>query len=226
MGRVDALSGTVENARTLVGDQFESRPGDIAYGLGSVWVLLTDVARQSAVVRIDPVSQRVVAEIPDTGRNARAISVGAGAVWILSDDGVIRIDPGTNAVSGRPIRVGEDARDLAAAPEGVWVVRASDDTVLRIDPSLSEVVGSPIRVGHAPSAVAVDSSGVWVANTDDGTVSRIDPETRSVVGPAIPSAPARPRLRSRTAPCGRRATTQPLPGSTPDSEAHLGGSSC
>jgi serine/threonine-protein kinase len=186
VGRVDARTGALAERRTLVRGAFDIPPADIAYGFGSAWVLLADGIGQSAVVRIDPETQDVVAEVPSTGRSARALAAGAGAVWVLSDDGVVRIEPGSSAASTNPIRVGEDARDLAADATSVWVTVAGNDTVVRIDPALNEVVGVPIRVGHAPSAIAVADSGVWVTNTDDGTVTRIDPATRSVVGPPIP----------------------------------------
>ncbi len=92
-------------------------PAGIAAGAGGVWVtsLLDD-----KVVRIDPVSNRVLATIP-VGRGASAIAVGLGSVWVADSlaDAVSRIDPRTGAVTTIP--VGAAPTDIAIGAGRAWI---------------------------------------------------------------------------------------------------------
>jgi YVTN family beta-propeller protein len=74
------------------------------------------------VVRIEPVSKRIVAVIP-VGRGAGGVAFGAGAVWVTGfvDETVSRIDPRTNRVVAT-IRVGGSPRDVAVGAGSVWTV--------------------------------------------------------------------------------------------------------
>ena len=58
--------------------------------------------------RIDPKTNKLVATIGGVGSNPTAIAVGAGNVWVGSqDDGTVsRVDPKTNAVRGASVKTG------------------------------------------------------------------------------------------------------------------------
>jgi DNA-binding beta-propeller fold protein YncE len=90
--------------------------GDIATGLGSVWVTNDE---SGAVVRIDP-QQEAVLRTYDVGGQPFGVAVGAGAVWVASDTGAVaRIDPLTDDVG--TIAIGGAPRNVAFAPGGVWI---------------------------------------------------------------------------------------------------------
>jgi tRNA A-37 threonylcarbamoyl transferase component Bud32/streptogramin lyase len=98
-------------------------PAAVAAGGGGVW--LVDKAGD-ALVRIDPVKQRVVARIP-VGRGPRAVAVGADSVWVAegADGTVSRVNPARNAVVGT-FDVGSAPVDIAVGIGAVWVVRRTE----------------------------------------------------------------------------------------------------
>jgi virginiamycin B lyase len=74
-----------------------------AFGFGSLWL-----ARRGGTLRVDPVTLRVVAEIP---ARSVVVTIGAGYVWAFDAGNpgrrptIRRIDPRTNRLSGRPIKL-------------------------------------------------------------------------------------------------------------------------
>jgi YVTN family beta-propeller protein len=146
---------------------------------------------EDAVLRIDPVMDRVVATIP-VGRRPLGVAVGEGAVWVVNHDNstLSRVDPETNRVVA-DIRLGSRAWEVAVDAHGVWVTHEARDPlsannfVSRVDPQSNRVIVK-IPVPHDPEGVAVGFGSVWVASREDDAVSRIDPETNHVVGQSIP----------------------------------------
>jgi YVTN family beta-propeller protein len=110
-----------------------------------------------------------------------ALTVGAGAVWAMSDIGptLMRIDPARNAVVAR-IKVPSPPESTAAGDGAVWLTYPSSDAVSRIDPATNKVTAT-IHVGPQPAGLALAPGAVWVANSGGPSVSRIDPATDRVV---------------------------------------------
>lgn len=152
------------HARTLTLGASHSVDG-LAAGAGAIWVAS---GADDRVLRLDPVSGRVLAQIPlaaaPQGRVASpyGITVGDGAVWVTDAlaDTVSRIDPALNAVTAT-IRVGRRPTRLAAGEGAVWVLNAGDGTVTRIDPR-SDAVSATIHVGGDATGIAAGLGGVWV----------------------------------------------------------------
>jgi virginiamycin B lyase len=101
----------------------------IALGGGGVW-LAEPLAEQ--VVRIDPANRRVVARIRAAG--ATNLSVGQGAVWVVSSRGLLRIDPGDDRVVAA-VPAAELRLTLLVTTGGGAVWAAGWNTVARIDPA-------------------------------------------------------------------------------------------
>jgi virginiamycin B lyase len=101
----------------------------IALGAGGVW-LAEPFAEQ--VVRIDPTSRRVVARI--TAGAATNLSVGQGAVWVVSSRGLLRIDPGDQRVV-TAVPAAELRLTLLVTTGGGAVWAAGWNSVARIDPA-------------------------------------------------------------------------------------------
>jgi YVTN family beta-propeller protein len=153
---------------------------------GTLW--LASVL-DSAVVRIDPKTQRQLASI-SVPRAAR-LAVGGGAVWVLSHGDaatsgtVAKIDPFTNHVVAT-IEVGLQPIAIAFGDDSVWVVDASSQRLQRIDPQSNTVVAQ-VGVGFLPTGVAAGSGSVWVISHSAPGVSgpalaRIDPSSNTVSG--------------------------------------------
>jgi virginiamycin B lyase len=102
----------------------------IAVGAGGVW--LAEPFTEE-VVRVDPESRRVVANIPAGA--ATTLAVAGDAVWVVSSLGLLRIDPARNQVVATASDPGLRRSLLIATGAGaVWT--AALNSVNRIDPDL------------------------------------------------------------------------------------------
>lgn len=173
--------------------------GDLAVGESSVWVL-SRLAADAAVLRIDPSTTEVEATIP-VGLNPSNVVVAEGAVWVtvttttptLRPSGeVVRIDPATNEVVARiPVSDGWP-RDVVVGEGSVWAYGHSGyspehgweaSSLWRIDPLTNELAATVLDQtgflgdgGYLPDNVAVGDGWVWAAS-DRGKGLRIDPTT-------------------------------------------------
>jgi YVTN family beta-propeller protein len=155
--------------------------GAITAGEGAVWAV-SDAT--STLMRIDPVTNRVVKEIKiDSVGDAVA---GHGAVWLShpDEDTVSRIDARTTKVSAT-IHVGWRPAGVAISPDAVWVANAYVPSVSRIDPATNRVVAT-IKVGPALVCCAdhmgliAAAGSVWVAVPMGNRIVRIDQATNEV----------------------------------------------
>jgi virginiamycin B lyase len=145
---------------------------------GVVWRNLA--VDQAPVAPLQPLPRHAQARIPVVGGPA-AVAVGAGVVWVVSQDGgtVSRIDPASNRVvatiGGVPTsRVRGTRRSSPQITAGVGVVWVGNDTTTaRIDPASNRVTAT-WPVGPETGGLLVSQGAVWVSQ-DDGTVLRVDP---------------------------------------------------
>jgi DNA-binding beta-propeller fold protein YncE len=168
--------------------------------------------------RLDPRTGEEVAAVPLEGFiGTPEVAVGAGSVWVSSDDissgpapkrgpgdVVLRVDPETNRVVDRiPV---DSPSGLAFGHGSVWATSAGHGTVSRIDPQTGRVVAE-IKVGRGAVDIATDerSGAVWVAglhlqtygadfhpeDSKDNKLSRVDPATNRVVAeiPIVADSP-------------------------------------
>jgi hypothetical protein len=140
----------------------------VATGEGGVWVsnlsgdAPDDNAFENSVSRIDPVTNRVIANVPVP--DAQRIEVGAGSVWTTTPGNgtpgdptiVSRIDPSTDRVVARiPVRAAGPV-DMAFGEEALW---------------LSDLFGRLYRIDPADQSVRRIGVGEFhVQTVGDGTV--------------------------------------------------------
>jgi DNA-binding SARP family transcriptional activator/DNA-binding beta-propeller fold protein YncE len=164
------------------------------------------VGQGGAIVAIDPVTDRVVADLP-IGRSPSDVAAGGGSIWVLdaNDQTVSQINPRNRSVV-QTFGAGAAPSRLGFGDGSVWVgssagLPARDKvdegfslgTVIRIDPQTStlprEVIKLPTRpvedgflIANPSGAgdLAVGPGAVWAINTD-ASVSHIDPRTGRVV---------------------------------------------
>ena len=161
ISRIDASHSSVVTTALPLGRSADG----IAVGAGALWIASGSDDR---VLRLDPATGRVTAEIPIAAApGARVASpygivVAYGAVWVTdaSSNTVSRIDPHLNAVTAT-IRVGARPTRIAVGEHGVWVVNAGDETVTRIDPQRRTVVAT-IAVSGQVTGVAAGLHGIWI----------------------------------------------------------------
>jgi YVTN family beta-propeller protein len=163
----------------------------LAFGAGSLWIRKTGT---SEVLRVDPVTNRVIARIPVGFSYDTGIAVRGGDVWVTNgEEGTVsRISAAINAVVAT-IRVGRYPLGIAATDDAVWVANHHSGTVSRIDPWRNQVAStvpiSPPSQFSGPLAAVFADGNVWVADATLGEVIRIDPRRNrtnhvSETGPA------------------------------------------
>jgi DNA-binding SARP family transcriptional activator len=135
--------------------ELDATPQAVTGGEGAVWA----TTASNRLVKIDPVTNDVLEEVPTAGRPLD-VTVAGDAVWFVSwrDDTVVRYDFSRSAT---PIRVGDRPVALAAGFGSVWVVCSGDATVWRIDIQTNEVVG-PWNLQASPEDIAAGAGFVWV----------------------------------------------------------------
>ena len=161
--RVDLRSGVPSATAFEVGGMFVPLEfSDVAFGLGSAWMLNRAA---NAVTEIDPATN--VAAVPraiTVGRSPNAIAIGQGSLWVANrqDDTVTRVRLGEGRVpTATTIAVGDGPVDVAVGEGAVWVANNLDGTVSRIDPTTNSTVKT-IDVGGRPARIAAGAGSVWV----------------------------------------------------------------
>jgi len=183
--RLDRASGEVER-RVRVGGS----PSEVVAAGGVVWVAVSDGEKSGRVVRIDPRTARVVAEIKTPGAvESVAVDGASGDVWAVapdqtgdsenSEDGrLLRIDPTSNRVSQR-LAVPGGVSDAVARDGVVWVIDPDGD-LLKIDPSGRRIEGVTPLKSPGPYEMALGEDTVWIAGVND--LTRVDADTGHAAG--------------------------------------------
>ncbi len=119
--------------------------------------------------RIDPRTNTLVATIGGVGSNPTALAVGAGDVWVGSqDDGTVsRVDPRTDSVA-EVVKTG--GPDAIVWRSGQVLVANQDGTLTSIDPSTLRVTSTDAWYG----ALATDRGVLWALGAGGGALSRIN----------------------------------------------------
>lgn len=181
--RIDARTRQATRVPELTGVQWP------AAGREGVWTGVcpdgtSDGCPGGKIVRIDPATLRLLAEIPVP--QPLQIATGHGYVWANIADRqapLLKIDPATNRVVDRlPCCHGL----LSVGEAAVWMVEGS--SLVKIDPASGQEIG---RTGlRDPCVLEAGVGAVWVATCESLTENilyRIDPETlRTVARIRIP----------------------------------------
>jgi streptogramin lyase len=148
----------------------------------SVWVVAQDQP-DPAIVRVDPVTNEIVASIPVEGRACQGTVAAFGSIWACTDAGIARIDPATNRMSSVLDLPAVGSARLAATKDSVWAFAGSrvdmpGDSLLRIDPGTERA--ETIRLGHSAGQMTYAFGALWVTSPADGLLLRVDPATGEV----------------------------------------------
>ncbi len=167
----------------------------LAFGAGSVWLAPTGTSR---LLRIDPSSNRLVADIPLGATDSQRVgSLGGGVafaadkVWVSRDSNrphgdVISVNPKTNHATATPITVGSGPDTVVSGFDSLWVENTSvvvgTNAPSRIHPALSRI--DP-RTRHVTTerfsgTPTTGFGSLWIqtnAASDDAAIVRVDPAT-------------------------------------------------
>jgi YVTN family beta-propeller protein len=119
----------------------------------------------------------------DPSASAFAVTVGAGALWVVSGDQLLKIDLASGTVVPVP-ELGSTLcchglHDVAFGEGAIWLADVSE-RVIRVSPSGNGVTGST-ELGGIPAAVTTGYGAVWLALPDPtrplAALWRVDPQT-------------------------------------------------
>ncbi len=189
VSRLDPESGDVVETIDLRpapgGHVFSVLPGlsvqHLAVSPDAVWAINRDLS----VSRIDPRTNRIVAQVE--GVKANNIAVGDGDVWVAEGDSLAEIDPSTNEVARR-VPLDADLSTLAVGGGAVWVADPEGGNVWRVDTG-PRLKTTAIEVETWVVRLAFGEGALWATNEIADSIHRIDPRTgasRRVAGATSP----------------------------------------
>lgn len=158
--QVDTRTGRVVASASL-----EPLVGDVAVGADAVWV---DAPRAGTVLRLDPVTRRVVGEVR-IGRTSGSGSLALGRLlWAATDVGVVGVERHTGRIVrrvavARPQGIAVDGRDVwVYAPSGLYSVTAAGIATRRFAAATPEFGGVVARRGT-----------IWLSDSVTRTLRRV-----------------------------------------------------
>jgi DNA-binding beta-propeller fold protein YncE len=164
VGRIDPTTDSVIATVTFLGTTAER--SDIVGDDDAVWF-----TAERQVVRIDPLTERVVDRIP-VGRGTAAFAIADEGIWVANGSiRVSKVDPVLHAVVGY-VSVGGAPVGVIASHGAIWVSDVRDGTVRIIDTRTNSVVLT-LLAGRGASDMAVFGSSLWVLNEIDDTLTMI-----------------------------------------------------
>lgn len=175
-GQVTARFKIAPSAAEASSWAFGSTLEGLAYGFGSIWA--TD--RNGAVVRFDPITQKVVATIADSQSLPINVATGAGSVYVANwyTKSLLRIDPRTNlvaktqALSGAPL-------GIVVLDQRVWVSTEAGEVDVLDATTLANVATYPVG-GGTPGFPDIVGESIWYPTYRGTTVNRLDLHTGQV----------------------------------------------
>ncbi|HET7129906.1 MAG TPA: hypothetical protein VFJ93_12605 [Gaiellaceae bacterium] len=136
---------------------------------GSVWA-----AGSEGVIRVDPVSHKLLARIPIAG-GAGWTAASSDSVWVTTPAGVTRIDPQTNEVSATVTLAGAPYLGDPDVVNGqVWIPQIRKNSIAVVDPA-SNAVAQTIRAGVGPFVVTTIRGEAWVPSWKGNDIWRFRP---------------------------------------------------
>ena len=153
--------------------------GGLTANADSIW-MLTDM--KGLLARIDPDTNRMVAEIQVPTGSSVVVLGEDKAIWVVStkESKVVRVDPNTNLISDR-VNVGPNPRFTAVGGGAIWTLNQGDGTVSRIDVKTRKLVTNiEVGVPGGGGEIAYGEGFLWVT-VSEIPLSQIDPDTNKVV---------------------------------------------
>jgi virginiamycin B lyase len=166
-------------------------PDWVAIGDDAVWI--SNIAKDN-ISRIDPKTNKVVANVPVGRAPCSGLGLGFGSVWVpcCGSSRVDRVDVTTNqVVASIATKIADSEGGIAVGESGIWMPADAEGTVVHIDAATNQIVA---RVKTVPRAVAAATGegSVWVTSSELNVLCCVDPASHKVTM-QIPVGP-RPRF--------------------------------
>jgi virginiamycin B lyase len=171
------------------------------------WVLVTEDAvwvastKPFAVLRIDPATNKIVANIKIPGEACSGLASGFGSIWAPiceKKPALVRIDARKNSISTTlPIAPAGPEGGIAASDDSVWLVTDQNGTLVRVDPS-SNSVRQKVTIPPGSYNTIFDNGTVWITGVENNVLTAVD----AYSGKVLESIPVGPKPRFFTAGAG------------------------
>jgi hypothetical protein len=159
----------------------------IVAGHRALWIT---TGSDGHVLRVDPASNSVTAEIDVRAGPVTDLAMSDDAVWASASDHLVRIDPVTNEVVDR-LWSRRSFGDIAVDETGLWVIAGPNEEgeVWQIDPATTDVRQRiPLANPSSWNEIAAGNQAVWVTSSPTvhqaGTalvhLYRVDPSTGAI----------------------------------------------
>lgn len=160
---------------------FEADFYTVAAGPEGVWLL----SPTGHVIRIDPTTNGIAADVAVRASEFGHIAVGAGSVWItdFDHDALVRIDAASGAIDAT-IAVGANPEGLLVTPETIWVSNHRGGSISKVDVASNTVVDTFDFTNHGasgPKGIVIVAGDLWTTVPNAVSVFRIAPATGEVV---------------------------------------------
>ena len=162
----------------------------IRVGKTADWVLVTDDAvwvaasKPYAVLRIDPVSNRISGKVQVPGEACSGLASGFGSIWTPvcgKQAGLLRIDAVKSSISAvLPIAPAAREGGIACSEDSVWLVADKNGTLVRIDPSTNSV-RQKISIPPGSYNPIFSDGMVWVSGVDSNLLTAVDARSGKIL---------------------------------------------
>jgi virginiamycin B lyase len=167
------------------------------------WVLVTDDAvwvastKPYAVLRIDPVTNKIVAAIKVSGEVCSGLASGFGSIWVPlcgRKSSLVRIDTAKNLISAT-LRIPPAGPEggITTSDDSVWIVSDKNGTLNRIDPSTNNV-RQKISIPPGSYNPLFSNGIVWITGVKGSVLTPVEAST----GRVLESMPIGPKPRFLT----------------------------
>jgi virginiamycin B lyase len=174
--RINALTNKVISKLDLPGEACSG----LAFGFDSVWVPIC--AKQPALVRVDSLNNRIIANLPFGPPSAEGgITVSHDSVWIVTDENgtLARINPKTNTIQ-QEISIPPGSFNPLFSEDTVWITGVDRSVLTAVDAETGQVLDS-IAVGPNPRFLTAGGDSIWTLNQGDGSLTRVDVRSKKVI---------------------------------------------
>src|SRR5215469_4534094 len=147
------------------------------------WVLVTEDAvwlastKPFAILRIDPATNKIVANIRIAGEACSGLASGFGSIWTPicgKKPALVRIDAGRNAISKiLPVAPPGPEGGIATSDDSVWMVTDNNGTLLRIDPSTNSL-RQKISISPGSYNPIFSDGVVWITGVESDVLTAVD----------------------------------------------------
>jgi virginiamycin B lyase len=170
-------------------------------GEAADWVLITGDsvwvagAKPDSIQRINPATNKVVANISLSGEACSGLDFGFGSLWVPvcgERPSLVRIDAATNTVAAiLPVGPAGAEGGIAASADSIWLVTDKQGTLARIDPANETVRQKITIVAGSYNPIFADGL-IWITGVESKTLIAVDASSGRIVA-TIPVGP-KPRF--------------------------------